>query len=915
MSVTMVNLTIDGSPVQVPEKTTILEAALANGMYIPHLCHHPDLKPAGICRVCMVEVGGQLLVSCRAAVAPGMQVKTTSPAVDKVRRAAVELLVADHDADCLACAKADSCKLLEVSRYIGIEPDRYEMLRAHRLRKEVDESHPFIRRDYNKCVLCGICVRTCDEVQGVAAIDFAFRGYATRVAAVGDRPLQESVCESCGECVVRCPTGALLPIGFEKPAREVATVCPYCGTGCGLILGTRGGKIVSARGVPDHTTSQGRLCVKGRFGWSFVNHPERLTTPLVRKDGRLVESSWDEALDLITDRFARYRGRQAGVFGSPKTTNEEIYLTSKFARVVMGTNNVAQVAHLCHANTVRGLIPVTGSGAMTVPIWQIKDAACHLVIGCNPTEAHPIVGLEVRQAVRRGTKLIIANPYEIDLCRLPHLRLPLRPGTDVALLMGMAKVILEEGLLDRDFIAERTTNFEAYAESLRGFSLEEAAAITGVSAELIREAARLYATTKPALIFWSMGITQHSHGHDNVWALAHLAMMTGNYGKPGAGVAPLRGHNNVQGATDLGITPPWYPGYQFCPGYELFPRYDKFKSSKEKFEKGWGYELPDFPGLSTVKQFHPRAKGWGPQEMWDLERQIKLWYIIGADLVNAVAQAEGVKQALQQAEFVVVQDIFLTDTAREADVVLPAACFAEKDGTFTATDRRVQLIRKAVEPPGQARPDWQIICEIARRLGYRGFDFASPAAVMDEIASLVPAYAGISHARLQEEELRWPVASAEHPGTPVLHVGEFIRLGKAEFWPLAYTPSPELPDADYPLVMTTGRDLHHFHHVMTRRVKGLNDLCPEDYVELHAQDAAALGIADGDQVKVSSRRASLVTRARVSERPVPGVVFKPIHFGEKPTNALTSAEHIDAVGTTPNTKVCPVRVERVQVSA
>ncbi len=904
-----ISLIIDGVEMTAREGATVLEAALENGIYIPHLCHHPDLKPAGICRVCIVDVNGQLLVSCNAPAAEGMVVTTAGPVVDKVRRVSVELLVANHDSDCLACGKNNDCKLQEITRYVGVDIERLKELKAGEHRP-VDTTHPFIIRDHNKCVLCGICVRTCDEIQGVGAIDFAFRGYATRISTFGDKPLQESKCESCGECVERCPVGALLPKGFQQPAREVETVCPYCGTGCGVILGARGGRVVSARGNRSHTTNKGRLCVKGRFGWSFINHPDRLRTPLIKKGGKLVEAGWDEAYELIADRFSRYRGPEAAVFASPKTTNEEIYLTSKFARVVLGTNNIANVAHLCHANTVRGLLPVTGSGAMTVPVWQVKDAACHFVIGCNPTEAHPIIGLEIRKAVRQGAKLIIANPREISLCRLPHIRLALRPGTDVALLMGMAKVILDEELLDREFIAERTTNFDAFRESLDKFSLERAEEITGVPRASIREAARVYASSKPALIFWSMGITQHSHGHDNVWALAHLAMMTGNYGKPGAGVAPLRGHNNVQGATDLGATPPWYPGYQFCPGYEFFPRYDKFSSSQEKFEQAWGYKLPDFPGFSTVKQFNPGAKGWGPSEMWDLENTIKAWYIIGADLATGVAESENVRKSLEQAQFVVVQDIFLTETAKLADVVLPAACFAEKDGTFTATDRRVQRIRKVVEPPGEARPDWQIICEIARRMGYRGFDFTHPSHIMDEIASVVPTHAGISYARLDKEELRWPCPEPEHPGTPVLHVDKFIKLEKAEFWPIEYTPSPELPDAEYPFIMTTGRSLAHFHFVMTRRVDGLNDLCPEDYVEINEKDAAALGINDGDTVRVVSRRGEVTSKARLSNRILPGVIFKTIHFTESPTNRLTSAQFIDPIGTTPNTKVCPVRIEK-----
>ena len=905
-----VSLIIDNLTVDVPKGTTVLEAALQKDIYIPHLCHHPQLKPAGACRLCMVEADWQMVTSCCTVVKDGMVVRTSTPAVEKLRRITAELLIAEHDADCLACGKNFDCKLQEIALFVGINRERLQQLQGPE-QKPVENSHPFIVRDHNKCVLCGICVRTCAEVQGASAIDFAFRGYAGKISTFGDNPLQESACESCGECVEHCPVGALLPAVQERPTREVETVCPYCGTGCGIFLGARGDKLVSARGNPAHTTNKGRLCVKGRYGMNFVNSPERLRTPLIKKNGRFVEASWDEALTLISKKFTQYRGKKAAVFASSKTTNEEIYLASKFARVVLGTNNIANVAHLCHANTVRGLLPVTGSAGMTVPVWQIKEAACLFVIGCNPTEAHPVIGGEIRRAVREGARLIIANPKDISLCRLPHLRLPLRPGTDVALLLGMARVILEEGLLDEKFIKERTTNFKAFKESLEKFGLAESAEITGIAEDSIREAARLYASSKPSLIFWSMGITQHSHGHRNVWALAHLALMTGNYGKPGAGVAPLRGHNNVQGATDMGATPAWYPGYQLCPGYELYPRLDKFAAAREKFEKAWGYELPVFPGLSTVKQFNGKARGWGTAELCELQKEIKAWYIMGADLASSVAESQKVRESLSGADFVVVQDIFLTETAKLAHVILPAASFAEKDGTFTSTDRRVQRIRRVVASPGKARPDWWVICEIARRMGYKGFDFNHPQEIMDEIASLVPLYGGINYERLENEELRWPCVDKNHGGTAVLHEDQFMRVGKAEFWPLEYVPSPELPDGDYPLIMTTGRSLPHFHYGITRKVQGLNELCPEDYVEINEEDAAKLKILDRDMVRITSRRGSVLSKARLSNSILPGVVFKSIHFIESPTNVLTSSEYIDPVGTTPNTKVCPVRIEKV----
>jgi len=537
---------------------------------------------------------------------------------------------------------------------------------------------------------------------------------------------------------------------------------------------------------------------------------------------------------------------------------------------------------------VTGLVTAFGSGAMTNSIHDIGDAACILAIGTNTTEAHPVIGLEIKRAVSNGGKLIIANPREIELVRFADLWLRQRPGTDVALLMGMMQVIVDEGLLDSSFIEERCENFDAFKESLKDFALDSVERITGVPGEKVAEAARMYATNKPAAILYAMGITQHSHGTDNVIATANLAMLTGNIGKPASGVNPLRGQNNVQGACDMGALPNVYPGYQSVADPAV----------QEKFESAWGYSLNSSPGLTLTEMFKASDKG-----------QIKAVYLIGENPVLSDPDANHVKKSLEALEFLVVQDIFLSETAQLADVILPSTSFAEKDGTFTNTERRVQRVRKAIEPVGDSQPDWWVTCQIAQRMGAKGFDFEHPSQIMDEIASLTPSYGGISYGRLEDSGLQWPCPTPEHPGTPILHTQQFTR-GKGKFIPLEYKPPMELPDNEYPLILTTKRSLYHFHTgTMTRKVKGLNILLGEELMEINPSDASAFDIADGEMVKVISRRGEVVAKSKVTEASPIGVVSMDFHFAESPVNMLTNPA-LDPVAKIPEFKVCAVRVER-----
>ena len=887
-----VTLTINGRHILADKTDTVLQAALKNDIYIPHLCHHPDLEPAAVCRLCLVEIEGGRgpVVSCREPVAEGLIVETNTEAVDKVRRVSVELLIANHLAGCLTCASDNACELQQVSSYMGIDIERMKRLKRGVMDMPVDSSNPFFVRDPNRCVLCGICVRTCDEIVGVSAIDFANRGFDTIINTFGDKPMLESRCVSCGECVARCPVGALAPKKYARPDREVLSTCVYCGVGCQIYFGERSGKVISARGATESPVNHGVLCVKGRFGHEFINHPDRLTTPLIKKNGEFIEASWDQALELIAEKFSKYRGSRFAALSSAKCTNEENYIVQKFTRAVMGTNTVDHCARLCHAPTVAGLVQSFGSGAMTNSIGETAAARCIFAIGTNTTTAHPIIANQMKQAVGNGAKLIVANPREVDLCQFADIFIQHRPGSDVALMMGMARVIIEENLHDREFIDRRCDNFDAFEQSLAEFTPEFVEKTTGVKWEQIAEAARVYASVKPGMLFYSMGITQHTHGTDNVLATSNLAMLTGNVGKSSTGVNPLRGQNNVQGACDMAALPNVYPGYQKVNLPEI----------QHKFEQAWGVELSPEPGLTHTEIFDAVCNG-----------EIKALYTVGENPIISEANSKHVAEALEKIDFFVAQDIFLTETARFADVVLPAASFAEKNGTFTNTERRIQRVRKVIEPIGDSRPDWLITCQLARKMGAEGFDFENQEQIMQEAAALAPIYQGITYQRIDEAGLQWPCRSSDDPGTIWLHSEKFAtQNGKGQFKPLSYRAPFETADNDYPLTLTTERSLYHFHTGTMTRKGGLDDIRGEEWVEINPVDAEKLGIEDGERVKVTSRRGKVEAKAVVTDVSPPGVVSMTFHFAESPTNVLTSPA-VDPVAKIPETKVCAIKVEKI----
>jgi formate dehydrogenase alpha subunit len=730
------------------------------------------------------------------------------------------------------------------------------------------------------------------------ALTLRGRALDVQVATGLDLPLNDTTCELCGLCISTCPTGALYErsaegLGRAKELVKVRTTCPYCGVGCQIDLNVnpKTNRIVRVTGEPGCVPNDGNTCVKGRFGFHFVHSPERLTTPLIRQGDSFRQASWDEAIRLVGQRLREIRDRHGpdgiAFISSCRCTNEENYLVQKLARTAGGTNMVDQCATTCHAPTVAGLAAAFGSGAMTNSIGEIKDAQTLFIIGSNPTEAHPIVGMEMKKALRREAFIIVCDPRKTWIAQHAHIHIQHLPGTDNMLVNAMMNHIIERGLYDKPFVDQRCENFEALRENLKECTVEKAAELCRVDTDLIRRAAEAYAKGNPSAIFYTLGITEHTCGTENVKNLANLAMLCGQIGKPSSGVNPLRGQNNVQGGCDMGAMAYALPGYQKWTDPAI----------RAKFEKAWGVKLPDNKG-GRITDFIEQA-GAGT---------LKALYCMGEDPALSDPNQAKVIRNLKQLEFIVCQEIFMSETAKLAHVILPGACFAEKDGTFTNTERRVQRVRKAVDPPGDAKPDWQILCMVSTAMGYPML-YEHPGQIWDELAGLTPSLAGINYARIDKVGLQWPCPAPDHPGTAYLHKDRFTR-GKGLFHVIRHRPPAEVPDREYPLILSTGRTLYHYNvGNMTRKSAGIIQKQPESFVEMNPQDARQLGIGDSERVRVSTRRGSLVVRAVVDDRVRPGVIWMPFHFVESSTNVLTN-DQFDDVTRTGEYKCCAARVEK-----
>jgi len=918
-------LTIDGRRVETTAGTTIWSAAQQAGIDIPVLCHRPDLRAVGVCRVCAVAVEGArtLQAACVRTVEDGMVVHTATAAVTSARRMLVELLLADHPAPC--AREADTgCELEALARALGITTSRFGARAWH---DWADLSSPVIAVDHRACILCDRCVRACDEVQSNEVIGRAGKGFDARIAFDLGRPMGESTCVSCGECAAACPTGALVhkpvTVAVSTPSseRRVASVCPYCGVGCAVRYHVRDGRIERVSGRAESPVSQGRLCVKGRYGFDYAHHPQRLTVPLIRRPerypkgplspevrgderrrrpGGLVdyshvlpafrEASWDEALDLAAARLRAIRDTHGGSalagFGSAKCSNEDNYVFQKLVRAVFGTNNVDHCTRLCHASSVAALMETIGSGAVSNVFADVALADVAVVIGSNAAENHPVAATFIKEAAKKGTTLIVIDPRRSLLADHADHYVRFKPGTDVALLNGLMHVILRDGLIDESFIRKRTENFADVRKTAGRYPPELVEGITGVPRALIETVAHCYGRARAAMIFWGMGISQHTTGTDNARCLISLALMTGNIGRPGTGLHPLRGQNNVQGASDVGLIPMVYTDYQPV----------KDPAVRQRFEQAWGVALDPDPGLTVVEIMTAALAG-----------RIRGMMMMGENPFLSDPNTNKVRQALAALDFLVVQDIFLTETAEFADVILPATSFAEKDGTYTNTDRRVQLGRKAIEPPGQARTDWQVLCELATRMGYP-MHYGHVEAIFREIASLTPSYAGLSYDRLGDTGLLWPCPDPTHPGTSVLFTDGFPR-GRGKFVAAEFVPATELPDTEFPFVLNTGRLLEHWHTgTMTRRSRALDALEPEAFAELHPDDLEALGLVTGDFARIRSRRGAIEIKVRAEPRMAPGSVFIPFHFREAAANVLT-IDALDPYGKIPEFKLCAVAIE------
>ncbi|MDE2597450.1 MAG: formate dehydrogenase subunit alpha [Sphingomonadales bacterium] len=904
LSETSVTLTIDGRTVTVPAGTSVMRAAAECGGAIPRLCATDNVAAFGSCRLCLVEVDGMrgTPASCTTPATQGMVVYTQTPKLAKLRRGVMELYISDHPLDCLTCSANNDCELQDTAADVGLRDVRYGYEGANHLGSTPDLSNPYFLFAPDKCIVCSRCVRACDEVQGTLALSVNGRGFASQIAAgqEGDDFLS-SECVSCGACVQACPTSALMEKSVKaigKPERAVITTCAYCGVGCTFRAEMRGEQLVRMVPWKDGKANRGHSCVKGRFAWGYAHHQDRILSPMIRDsiDQPWREVGWEKALRFTADRLnaikAQSGARALGGITSSRCTNEETFLVQKLVRSGFGSNNVDTCARVCHSPTGYGLSKTFGTSAGTQDFDSVMDADVILVIGANPTDGHPVFASRMKRRLRQGAKLIVIDPRRIDLVRSPHVEaahhLALQPGTNVAVLTAMAHTIVTEGLANEAFVRERCDRDEyqdwARFVSEARHSPEALEPVTRVAAADLRAAARLYATGGNAAIYYGLGVTEHSQGSSTVMAIANLAMATGNVGRRGVGVNPLRGQNNVQGACDMGSFPHELTGYRHISGAE----------TRALFEADWGVALDPEPGLRIPNMLDAALDG-----------SFRALYIQGEDILQSDPNTHHVVAGLAAMDCVIVHDLFLNETANYAHVFLPGSTFLEKDGTFTNAERRIQLVRKVMEP-ANGFADWQVTQELARAMGL-GWTYTHPSEIMDEIARLTPTFAGVSFARLEAEgSLQWPVNEAHPDGTPIMHVDGFVR-GKGRFMVTDYVPTDEKTGPRFPLLLTTGRILSQYNVGAQTRRTANTVWHPEDLLEIHPTDAENRGLKTGDWVRLASRTGETTLRAEVTDRVAPGVVYTTFHHPGTQANVVTT-EHSDWATNCPEYKVTAVQV-------
>ena len=900
-----VTLTIDGVEVRVPEGTSIMRAAMEIGTKIPKLCATDMLESFGSCRLCLIEIEGRdgTPASCTTPVAPGMVVKTQTERLKALRKGVMELYISDHPLDCLTCAANGNCELETEAGNVGLRDVRYGYGGANHLADKKDESNPYFSFDPAKCIVCNRCIRACEEVQGTFALTIGGRGFESRVSAGQAEPFFESECVSCGACVQACPTATLIEksvIEIGQPEHSAVTTCAYCGVGCSFKAEMRGEEIVRMVPYKDGKANHGHSCVKGRFAYGYATHRDRILKPMIRAkvSDPWREVSWDEAFAHAASEFkriqAKYGKDSVGAITSSRCTNEETYLIQKLVRAGFGNNNVDTCARVCHSPTGYGLGTAFGTSAGTQDFDSVDECDVIMIVGANPTDGHPVFASRMKKRLREGAKLIVLDPRRIDLVRMPHVEadyhLPLHPGTNVAVLTALAHVIVTEGLVNETFVRERCdwTEFQEWADfvSEDRHSPEAVEKVSGVPADLIRKAARLYATGGNAAIYYGLGVTEHSQGSTTVLAIANLAMATGNLGRNGVGVNPLRGQNNVQGACDMGSFPHELAGY----------RHISDDKARAVYEKMWGVTLDKEPGLRIPNMLDAAVEG-----------TFKGIYIEGEDILQSDPDTHHVSAGLAAMECVIVQDLFLNETANYAHIFLPGSTFLEKDGTFTNAERRIGRVRKVMSPKN-GLGDWEITVKLAEAMGVP-MKYSHPSEIMDEVAATTPSFAGVSFAKLDEVgSVQWPCNEKAPEGTPIMHIGGFMK-GKGKFVLTEYVPTDEKSGPRYPLLLTTGRILSHYNvGAQTRRTANVV-WHEEDRLEIHPHDAEQRGVKDGDWVQVASRAGETTLRALVTDRVAPGVVYTTFHHPSTQVNVVTT-DYSDWATNCPEFKVTAVQISR-----